>query len=172
MDKVRETILFWEIVSRWQRLINIYTFGILQFNPVFWEIKWNKMQKKEVAKTHLPCVGVGILGVVEKWWITHILQQLCQQFCLWLYPGTMAGWRWLGVCFVKCKVSGLFIKKKGLGRGMCREKQGCGSPSIFCWSGSGSSSSSECGPRSSCFQIADLDTAVKFKKKETFKKCS
>ena len=27
-------------------------------------------------------VGVGMVGVVEKWWITHILQQLCQQFCL------------------------------------------------------------------------------------------
>ena len=46
------------------------------------------MQKKEVAKTHLPCVGVGILGVHGGKVVdyTHFTTTVSA-----VLPGTMAG---------------------------------------------------------------------------------
>ena len=76
------------------------------------------MQKKEVAKTHLPCVGVGMVGVVESGGL-HTFYNTCVSsfasdctLALWLGEGD---WGFGGGgegCFVKCKVSGLFIKRK------------------------------------------------------------
>ena len=73
------------------------------------------MQKKEVAKTHLPCVGVGMVDVVESDRL-HTFYNTCVSsfasdctLALWLGEGDWGGGEG---CFVKCKVSGLFIKRK------------------------------------------------------------